>query len=1436
MFRGEFIDAVLGEDYLRLNVLSEADLAAMKGLVIDSDADKVQWDSAIEALSTSLERFAEDPSRPGTYIPVAATDYGPTDLTEVTNDDEAVDSYAISATGPGAGFVTLIAGNGLAFTPEEEPVALQVFKVESPLYRGEIKVAASSNPLSEQVTFEHTADLAGKAEEYEFEWRIAPPIDGQPPVVDTNEDDPGAAWLPAREGNQAGLVRYVLGGVGIETLSDQYLITRYTPLNTNHTEYGTWSQWTRPQLAEGWIKRVLAGINPFNQRITDLFNNSVNTDVSLVAQAGKKWEGNVALNLENINDFGLIEIYETVLGRGRMLSIDAGINFGPANDALLLAAGYLNDLYMILGNEARADAANPTIGIDTYDNQFGDIATALFAFRGQVASSLEEELALLRGRDDFLVPGVELTPVYNRLIWNYTRGIDAGEVIYALNYNIKEDSTGNPDGIINAADAAKLFPQGHGDAYGHYLTALKGYYSLMMNPDFDWVPRIEAVLVLGQPVSVDYLDERKFAAAAAAVADAGAEVFQLTWSKDYQSGNTNGWEHFGDTRSNETRLVDTERNWGMDHWATRTGIGTYVNWIVGNAILPDVDPDPNHEGIQKVDRTTVVELAQLPAIADRLQTDLSNAENGLNPLGFPESSVPFDIAPAELASGAGSHFEQILERAKTALNNAVVAFNEAKDVTRLLRSEENSLDDLRSAIAAEELAFTNALIEIYGTPYPDDIGPGRTYSTGYQGPDLIHYLYVDTPELIIPGLIEPDQEKVFELDIQTLPDWFVDGTAESFGFFKREGGEEGVDFIEFNLGPHGFYDKPSAWNSVRASPGEIQQAISEIIQARHALLTKLEDAAGAKDSLVGALSMFDSKWETYEKINRFSDAIFAVDQTIRTIQAALEIWQAIADNTTEQLKNFGAAKKAGLPRNMIAGLAAGGDMTSAARAAFGIADSLFEAVIDAQEIGRAIATTATTLANESIAAGLEKAIGDAEQKQELREDISELGGMLGDIQGAVFSINSAIQPLDDAERRLQSLIARGNAIQAEREIARKRSSALIQGFRTRDAAFRVFRNEKIERYRALFDLAAQYTYLAAKAFDYETGLLHTEDGRAFRDRAISVRALGVISDGEPQFAGSDTGDPGLSSILAEMAADWSVLKGRLGVNNPDNYGTTASLRSERFRILPGVDGDVRWRDVLEAGRVDDLRSDADLKTLAMQLDNGDGLPVPGLIIEFSTMIADGYNLFGHPLAPGDHNFSSSSFATKLYAAGIALDGYLGMDNPAMNAAVGGSSPTDPDLSFLDPNALAATPYVYLIPVGVDSMRSPPLGDQSVIRSWKVDDVTIPLPFNIGSSEYSSKKLFQSSDSLSEPLFGIRKHQAFRPVSTAAVFNYGLLEGHTSSEYTSSRLIGRSVWNSKWKLVIPGRNLLNDPEEGLDRFIRTVKDIKLRFETYSYSGN
>ena len=460
-------------------------------------------------------------------------------------------------------------------------------------------------------------------------------------------------------------------------------------------------------------------------------------------------------------------------------------------------------------------------------------------------------------------------------------------------------------------------------------------------------------------------------------------------------------------------------------------------------------------------------------------------------------------------------------------------------------------------------------------------------------------------------------------------------------------------------------------------------------------------------------------------------------------------------------------------------------------------------------------------------------------EQELKTKVVELGEELGNVQEQYFAINASLRALDDAQRNLDAAIAEGDRIQEEREIARQRSSAVVQGYRTRDAAFRIFRNEKLERYKTLLDLAARYSFLAANAYDYETGLLNSSAGRSFINRIIAARALGVVRNGEPQYAGSNSGDPGLSSALAEMKADWDVLRGRLGFNNPDAYGTTASLRTENFRILPSTNGDTAWKDFLQQNRKRDVMEDADVRRHCRQIGRGDGLPVPGIVIEFSTTIANGYNLFGQQLAAGDHSFSPSSFATKIFGLGAALEGYRGMDEPAANGGSGGTTPADPPLWYLDPLALAATPYVYLIPVGVDSMRSPPLGDGSAIRSWMVEDVAIPLPFNIGASDFANGGMYTSGDSLSEPLFNIRMHQAFRPVPSSSFFRtdlYGSAGTLLRSQYTNNRLVGRSAWNSRWKLVIPGHTLLNDPDEGLERFIKTVRDVKLHFVTYSYSGN
>src|SRR6185436_15453558 len=103
----------------------------------------------------------------------------------------------------------------------------------------------------------------------------------------------------------------------------------------------------------------------------------------------------------------------------------------------------------------------------------------------------------------------------------------------------------------------------------------------------------------------------------------------------------------------------------MDHWASRTGQGAYLNWVVGNAILPEHDPDPSHQGsIQQIDRTTVPELKELAAVSASLQTAMDNAEAGHTPLGLPSTTIPFDLTPGSVVGGEGTtHFEQVYARA-----------------------------------------------------------------------------------------------------------------------------------------------------------------------------------------------------------------------------------------------------------------------------------------------------------------------------------------------------------------------------------------------------------------------------------------------------------------------------------------------------------------------------------------------------------------------------------------------------------------------------------------------------------------------------------------------------------------------------------------------------------------------------------------------------
>lgn len=1442
---GQFVEEKATLDYFNLNQLSNQDVEDLEKLLPNASTDKSAWVAAIAGLATTLETFRESTTVPGTYVAAAALNQSipVKGRSDITDPDTAVAGYALSSTGSGTGYVTLVFGNGKAFTDPGDPVQMQIIKVVPDLYPGDLKVLLSSNPLDEKVTVRHSGDYGGQPENFEFRYRYGfNDSSGQAPILPLDNSTPISDWIdPKPPGNPE--VYSLLGSILVGAdpsavisnpavlMGDVNFTVSYRLKAQGTTPAGAWSNWTRPSPVEGWIKRVLAKITPFNQRMTDLYSNSINTDVSMLTQAGTRWEGDIALNMENINDAGLIEIYETVLNRGKGFTINSGIGTDSTNNALILAAGYLNDLYTILGNEAYADAANPTISVDDKDS-VTEVNTSRFAFEGQVASSLDEELALLRGRDDFNAQGTAGAPAYNRLWWNYTRGINSGEALYAVNYNISEKSgSSTANGIVDAADAYRMFPQGHGDAYGHYLTALKGYYKLLTHPYFTWTPSAETVTVLGVPVSVDYKDERKFAAAAANVGRTAQQVLSLVHRQNYKDDPNAGWSQFRDGKVNSRTTV--VRHQGLDETASRSTQGALFHWIVGNAMLPDVDNNANHSGVQIVDRTTVPELNELPTLALSYQTTMDSANDRLNPLGLAPGAIAFDLDPywnnslgQELADPTvvgKSHYEQVSVRALQALNNAAGSFNQAATMTRLLRNQENQVSDEQTAIQSEESAYKQELLDIFGSPYAGDIGPGKIYPQGYTDPDFDRWYIIDRPldwiDTAKPVTVTYRQAVQYQT--------FTGGAIDDI-FTSYEGGDKNGDGI-LDTVTRTFQVTPNQWAQFadvvgpgtvlgkRPYTGALQDALVEAQLAQLALLA-------AKDDLDNLKARFDREEELFEGLvtmhvgQQTTTAVIGTGLVLNATAVAL--LESIGESATiagDLAGGLGQDVAEFLPRSV--GLAT--DVTAPARGAARLTSTTTKGVF----YGTAASLNSSArVLNATVGGGLElikentlMSLGftqdELQAAYEFEQTYRELIGMHTRFTELATAYATATQ-------KIQNLRVAGETIRLRRESMRRRAAAVINGYRTKDLTFRTFRNEALVEYRTLFDVAGRYSYLAAKSYDYETGLLGTPQGQAVINRLVASRSLGDLTGGVPRATTSTLGDAGLAGTMAQLNADFAVAEGRLGINNPDHDNTLFSLRQELFRIMPHVEGDTDaedkdWQQVLEQHIVPNVLSDPQVAAYCRGLKKADGSAIPGFIIPFSTTVENGKNFFGLDLAAGDHAYSQSNFATKIAAVGLALPGYVGMVD-GESTVVG---------------ALSATPYAYLIPCGNDFMRTP-LGDTGEIRSWQVVDQALPLPYNLGASDFNTTQFFGPNDTFAERPWVIRKHQAFRMVADPAVY----LEGELPIVYTNARLIGRSVWNSQWKIVIPAITLLKDEQMGMDNFAESVDDIQLFLRTYSNSGN
>ena len=92
------------------------------------------------------------------------------------------------------------------------------------------------------------------------------------------------------------------------------------------------------------------------------------------------------------------------------------------------------------------------------------------------------------------------------------------------------------------------------------------------------------------------------------------------------------------------------------------------------------------------------------------------------------------------------------------------------------------------------------------------------------------------------------------------------------------------------------------------------------------------------------------------------------------------------------------------------------------------------------------------------------------------------------------------------------------------------------------------------------------------------------------------------------------------------------------------------------------------------------------------------------------------------------------------------------------------------------------------------------------REWSVVDQRLPVPLPVRGSDLNNTDWIPSLDSLDGSMTQIRKFSSFRAYHDSGYFD-------ASQMIYESRLVGRSVWNSRWLLIIPGGTFHFDQDYG-----------------------
>lgn len=1309
----------------------------------------------------------------------------------------------VSLTGPDVqpGYLTIARNNNFGC---QEAVELEVWYANCPPGQPTIQGYVTRCPFGETVVIRVEHDAGGHPEDLAYHWQYR---------------DIGGDWLDLQvaPGSEIGLRELALSGPS--TLADRDYRVRYRgihgcqcgndnpcptdwpyPTSGDGTDFGSdeISPWSPPMTVQGWLKRLVGGLNPFDSRVNNFHTGDGSFGyLTILEEAGPPTDPDVILSCDgdNLQNIGLINAYETAAEKVKQFTIYQAPASPAQNLALQFITGRIADLYMMLGNEAFGDASDPTTGVDTQvPNDPVGVPSSLFCFEGIVASPLEEELALLRGLSPS--PDHWAYPIFNRLRWNF--GINLrGETAYVNNYNI---TYVNSDEVIDAADAAIMYPQGHGDAWGHYLSGAKRYYELLRNENFSWTIATETIPTTdGVNQEVSYMHERKLVDLLAAKARTGAEIVNLTF-RDKYNGNVTADASYPDT-------ANPERAWGMEDWARRAGQGAYFDWVLATSLLDDDDSE--HEGIERVDRGTVPGLSQIASEYGRIQQLLDNAGAGLNPLGLSTNVVPFGIDapnpdnPNE--SGRLSQYEQVRCWAITQVRNAQTLFNYANENNRRLRLNQDSAADFALNASFEDMDYNGRLIELLGKPYPEDIGfPGAAYPAGYDGPDIFHFDYVDPSRILTEMGINP------AADVTTVTRSYVDQAGLlmlNWYLGRAPGGIEEFP-VSYNISTSGLgLLRPANWTS-RPELGQVQIARSELIQALGELLQSTQQYEQKIQDL-------EAEFQRWQDLTQFNSDVLELQETYRSNAIGLRASITAAQEAALALRTaamFCKDSADAVADGIVAFWGTSTDAGSPVKGAIkGVASGLKNGLLVAGNAAEGV-EIALQAALDGLAYTLEVDVTRETQNYAELQQIRAIEAVARELPALRTQMLLHEEAIYQANGRYQQALGQAGRLIDERTAKRKSNAGTASEYRHRDFTFRIFRNESLQKYREMFELASRYVYLAAKAFDYETGLLGNDPQGAadFLSRIVKERTLGVV----PTNADCNSPLPiavapnGLADLLGNLDQRFFAYRQNRFVGNLQPR--VFSLRTQLLRIDPDDNGS--WQQALERFRVPDLNSLSEYRLYASPLQGFSGQNA-ALMIPFETTITEGLNFFG--LDVNGPDFPSDRQAVKLRSFQIFLPGLPANLNPTVD--------------------------VYLLPVGTDVMRTP-TDAQGVaqVRVWDIIDQALPIPYTLSGNSYSAPD-WQPWDTWSQSgsngNSGLAARRRLLPSITACDPSTGQCD-------SSNALYARSVWNTRWVLLIPGSSLANQetPTQALDQFIYGpnqtggVADIQVRFDAVGYNFN